>query len=216
MLERNAGVATAHHGRPSACAAQQPHLFFWAIVDTLSNRYASAIVRAGVVAGDRVALLSRNSDQFLPIVTAISRIGAIAVPMNYRLSATEITAILSDSGARIVVIEEREHQRLSAAGWVAPCPTMIAGRLGKDASPPPTYSCQPDDIVLQMYTSGTSGRPKGVMISHAALLTNAHQLEVAISYRLSRGDRYLLVCPMCASALPRQAMSPIQCRWVRG
>lgn len=166
----------------------------------LSNRYAAAFIKAGVVTGDKVALLSRNSDQFLPIVTAISRIGAIAVPMNFRLSAVEINVILYDSSARVVVIEEREHRRLGKDGWVAPCSTMVAGQLRDVDTPPPTHQCQSDDIVLQMYTSGTSGRPKGVMISHAALLTNAHQLEIAISYRLSRGDRYLLVCPMYHAA----------------
>jgi acyl-CoA synthetase (AMP-forming)/AMP-acid ligase II len=176
------------------------HRLTYAGAAALAHGYAAALLRAGIGPGDRVALLSRNCDLFVGIVAAISRIGAVAVPLNYRLSAMEISGILTDSGAAVLLAQGRELDRLRADGWTAPCPAIMVETVGAEVASPPAHASSPDDIVLQMYTSGTSGKPKGVQISHDTLLTNAYQLEVAIPYRLSRGDRYLLVCPMYHAA----------------
>ncbi len=153
--------------------------------------------------GDRVAILSRNSDRFVPVICAVSKYGFVAVPLNFRLAAAEISYILRDAGVRLLLVQRSEWDLLTAQGWAAPdtCRVEVIEDLSPSADNDATAADTPyDAVVLQMYTSGTSGRPKGVLITQEALLTNAHQLEVAIPYRLSRKDRYLIVCPLYHAA----------------
>jgi acyl-CoA synthetase (AMP-forming)/AMP-acid ligase II len=161
-----------------------------------ANSFASLLKNNGIVPGDRVALLSRNSDDFPLIIAAVSKLGAVAVPLNYRLAAVEIDFILRDCEAKLLLVQTTEAQRLKLDGlWI----TLLI----EDCSHPVEHvedNGLSTDVVLQMYTSGTTGRPKGVLITHDALLINAHQLEIAIPYRLARGDRYLIVCPLYHAA----------------
>ncbi len=158
--------------------------------------------------GDRVAILSRNSDRYVPIICALSKLGIVAVPINYRLAAAEISFILADAGVKLLFVQNAELNHLKKQGWmptgahaVELIETIAISAHSQGAkqgiSSNPVLS---NAIVMQMYTSGTSGRPKGVLITQNALLTNAHQLEVAIPYRLSRKDRYLIVCPLYHAA----------------
>ena len=169
----------------------------------LTAGIGQSLVAAGLSRGDRVAILSRNSDRFVPIICALSKYGFVAVPLNYRLAAAEISYILGDAGVRLLLVQRSEWDLLTAQGWRAPdaCRVAVIEDLSPCADNDSTPADAPHDaVVLQMYTSGTSGRPKGVLITQSALLTNAHQLEVAIPYRLSRKDRYLIVCPLYHAA----------------
>jgi acyl-CoA synthetase (AMP-forming)/AMP-acid ligase II len=174
----------------------------------LSMGIARKLLAAGISAGDHVAILSRNSGRFVPIICALSKLGIIAVPLNYRLAAVEINFILEDAGVKLLLVQAGEYNFRCAQGWVPPasCDVELTENLRADSNKGDTElsalsAPMPRDAVLmQMYTSGTSGRPKGVLITQSALLTNAHQLEVAIPYRLNRKDRYLIVCPMYHAA----------------
>lgn len=168
------------------------------IVDMLS--------RSGITPGDRVAILSRNSDRFVPIICALSKMGAVAVPLNYRLAAVEIEFILHDAGVNMLFAQQAELDRLREQGWVpsGSCAVTPIEKLSSaivaDQADANAATTSGNPVLLQMYTSGTSGRPKGVLITQNALLTNAHQLEIAIPYRLNRKDRVLIVCPLYHAA----------------
>ena len=170
----------------------------------LSTGIAELLTAKGFTSGDRIAILSRNSDRFLPIICAASKTGIIAVPLNYRLAGSEISFILEDAGVKLLFIQASELNGLKAKGWAAPdgCIIMLIEDLAAHSTNGviAQSSTSDDALILQMYTSGTSGRPKGVLITQGALLANAHQLEVAIPYRLNRCDRYLIVCPLYHAA----------------
>jgi fatty-acyl-CoA synthase len=112
-------------------------------------RVAGALAARGVRAGDRVAMLLHNGLEFPETMLACHRLGAIAVPINFRLTQGEIDYILADSGATV----------------------LVDGPLALDA-PAPQAPVAPDDPALICYTSGTTGRPKGAVLTHANLIAS--------------------------------------------
>ena len=111
-------------------------------------RVAGALAARGVRAGDRVAMLLQNGLEFPETMLACHRLGAIAVPINFRLTQSEIDYILADSGAI----------------------TLVDGPL--DGDPVPQAHVAPGDPALICYTSGTTGRPKGAVLTHANLVAS--------------------------------------------
>jgi acyl-CoA synthetase (AMP-forming)/AMP-acid ligase II len=142
---------------------------------------AAGLAERGVGRGDVVGLLSYNCPEFLETVFAANHLGAIAMPINWRLAAPEVRYILEHSEARALVCDEPLADladeatkgiednllRVSIAaarnGW-----TTLAELRAGGGQPAPVPAA-PDDIHRLMYTSGTTGRPKGVMITHANL-----------------------------------------------
>ncbi|HXZ61484.1 MAG TPA: long-chain fatty acid--CoA ligase, partial [Acidimicrobiales bacterium] len=143
---------------------------------------AGGLHERGVGPGDVVGLLSFNCPEFLQTVFAANYLGAIAMPINWRLAAPEVHYILEHSGARALVCDESlralGEEATSAlqgsllractapgpdAGWIP------LAELESDDGAPPRVPTGPDDVHRLMYTSGTTGRPKGVMITHANL-----------------------------------------------
>jgi acyl-CoA synthetase (AMP-forming)/AMP-acid ligase II len=153
---------------------------------------AGGLQERGVGPGDVVGLLSYNCPEFLQAMFAANYLGAAAMPINWRLAAPEVRYILEHSEAKALVCDEAlvrvasdategmEHTLLRAcvsptteSGW-----TTLA-ELQADARPPGRAPGDPDDVHRLMYTSGTTGRPKGVMITHANLAWKnlAHLVE---------------------------------------
>jgi fatty-acyl-CoA synthase len=147
-----------------------------------ATELAAGLAGSGVGEGDVVALLSYNSPEFLETIFAANSLGAIAMPINWRLAAPEVRYILEHSGARALVCDTRLIDlatqategmdgalvRVCAApaapvGWIALPDVRVAERVE------PRVLAAPDDIHRLMYTSGTTGRPKGVMLTHANL-----------------------------------------------
>ena len=134
-------------------------------------RLASVLAERGVVAGDRVALLLHNRIEFVETLLACHRLGAIAVPINFRLAPDEIDYVLGDSGAVALICDPLPAgaQRI---------PSLL--RIGPDyddavASATPrceTSSVDEDDPALMCYTSGTTGRPKGAVLTHRNLVAS--------------------------------------------
>ena len=178
--------------------------------DERATRLANGLHGLGLNKGDRVVVLAYNCVEWLEIYVALARAGLVAVPVNFRLLAPEISYIVSHSEARAVIVQDDLRDRAtSICGelaieprcWIhfgAPTPADWSGyeALMAAASPcAPPASTRPQDPFALMYTSGTTGRPKGAIRNHEgnALLA----LATALEFGLSRTDTGLLVMPMC-------------------
>lgn len=127
----------------------------------------------GVAPGDRVAIYAANTPEYLEALHAILWAGAVSVPVNYKLHAKELAYVLADSGARVVLAS----QALAPAAREAGAPDTGLLVFGSDAyraavTHTPMEICDraPEDVASLFYTSGTTGRPKGVMQTHRNLL----------------------------------------------
>ena len=147
-----------------------------------SGRLAAGLSDLGVGAGDVVALLSYNSTEFLATIFAANHLGAIAMPINWRLAAAELRYLLEHSEARVLVCDEALLDLANeattdigtgsrSASWWPPRPIDGWSRFVDLEGPVAAERAVVlgDDIHRLMYTSGTTGRPKGVMLTHANL-----------------------------------------------
>ena len=155
-----------------------------------TNALAGALYRSGVRHGDRVALLATNSPTFLEVVFAVAKAGAVCVPLNFRLSPAELSYILSDSGAATLFVSAGLAKLATAAlagEGVRVTRTIALSTTEEDAHPHESLTAFVDeadadfygadvserDLCMIMYTSGTTGRPKGAMLTHSNMLWNA-------------------------------------------
>ena len=178
--------------------------------DDRASRLANGLLGLGLTRGDRVALLAYNCAQWMEIYVALARAGLVAVPINFRLLGPEISYIVSHSEARAFIVQNELRDRVESirselplephcyvhfggdtpAGWQGYEALIAAAQPGA-----PTVSVKPEDPFALMYTSGTTGRPKGAIRSQEgnALLA----LATALGFGFSRDDTGLLVMPMC-------------------
>jgi long-chain acyl-CoA synthetase len=142
--------------------------------------------RLGAAPGDRVAALALNSDVFFRVLFAVPWVGAVIVPLNTRWSVAELSRALENCGAQILFVDENflnEAARLKAANeqlkivyiGTGECPSGLLdyGQLLVAANPAPEHEGDGDDLFCILYTGGTTGHPKGVMLSHTNLLISS-------------------------------------------
>lgn len=176
-----------------------------------SCRLANALLGLGLAKGDRVAVLAYNCVEWLEIYAATAKAGLVAVPINFRMLGADILYILEDCAARGLIVQDELleslvgiRDRLSIpdrnliqfgakavpAGW-----TAYEDLLGSGADTAVRIEVAPEDTWVLMYTSGTTGKPKGAMRSHGshALLNFVTLLDMGFD----RDDTCLLVMPMC-------------------
>ena len=164
-------------------------------------RLANALLDAGVLHQDRVAIVAQNCSQYLEVYSACEIAGFIAVGVNYRLSPAEQQAILVDCTPAAVVYEMQYADRLDAFRRALPASTRFVA-IGEDyesrltaASPSlPAVRSREDDTAFLIYTSGTTGKPKGVMLGHAGQLEQARQIS-AVAAAVPT-DKLLVVMPL--------------------
>jgi len=184
----------------------------YAALDARANRIGNAFLEAGVAKGERVGLLLMNSAEFMEAYFALAKIGAVVVPLNWRLVANELEFILKDSGTRRLVFGdefletvadlEARGDRTDVVQWLqvadreSLAPFAESYRLFRDRAPDhaPETRAVDDDLLYIMYTSGTTGLPKGVMHSHNTALWGMLTIAATTYYR--EDERYLACLPM--------------------
>ncbi|GAA4616046.1 long-chain-fatty-acid--CoA ligase [Saccharopolyspora hordei] len=169
-------------------------------LDERVTRLANALAERGVAPGDRIAVLGRNRPEVIESYLAAARLGAICVPVNFRLVADEVAYVLADSGARAVVVEDAFTEVVSKAREKASdvdC-QLVFGGSGDYEDALAAASPVHDEIAVDerspayiMYTSGTTGRPKGAVLTHHNLLM--HTFSSAVHHGISGDDRVWLV-----------------------
>ena len=174
------------------------------------NRMAHALADLGIVKGERVAALMLNSSEFLEIFFACGKTGAIMVPVNFRLAVPELIYILKDSAPHALVYSSdfaEKVQAIKAAGLpmehyfrhggdkLAEDPPIadFAARFPAD-EPAPVREVTDDDPLFIMYTSGTTGDPKGAVLTHGNILFGA--IHSLVGYGVNHTYKSLVVAPL--------------------
>ena len=172
-----------------------------------TDSLAAALAARGIRPGDRIGLLCPNGSPFVVAYLGILKAGATVVPLNLLLNPREMGYILADSGARGLI--QHEAFDLAAAGAAEDLKLDLRVRIGEGAvtgllsfddligeagTPPALDGWLPESIAAILYTSGTTGRPKGAMLSHRNLVANAASVAQALGFVPE--DRVLVVLPM--------------------
>lgn len=141
-------------------------------LDDLADAVARGLSARGCSRGDRIAILSANSVEFIAVVLGIMRAGLVAVPINYRFPNELIEYVARDSGARLLFCDEPRLASAPAGIELIRLARTGPNSLAKLADPGSFDAFAPsaDEPALMLYTSGSTGRPKGVLLSHAAHL----------------------------------------------
>lgn len=204
----NVGSWTA---RRAAIAADAPALqdadraLDCAELDDRCARAAGWLAAQGVGRGDRVALLLANRTAYLELLFAAARLGAIAVPLNTRLAPPELRALFDDCTPRALCFEAELAPLASAAceGALGAPPVRLAvggasdayeAALAASAPRREVAAVTPDDPVLLMYTSGTTGAAKGALLPHRKTLFNS--LNAQLFFETRAADRVLVALPL--------------------
>jgi len=159
-------------------------------LEAASRDIANGLLERGAQNGERVALGLPNSPELVISVLGVLRSGAALVPLNPAATPDELAHVIGDCGARVVITHEGQASRLRAAGLNIPVVTDVNDLKGSPGKAPPSES---EDAALVVYTSGTTGLPKGVVLSHRALLWNLS--AIAREWRRTGSDRLLLALP---------------------
>lgn len=198
--------ARSHADRPAVLSSGGSVSF--ADFDRMSERVAGYLVSRGIEKGDRVALYGMNSAEFAIAYSGILKAGATVVPVNVLQRPVEIQFILNDAGARGFIyhpaFEESASTVRHAVAGLKVLVTLGEGRPGVPGwsevlaceSPVAPIQFDPcNDLAVILYTSGTTGRPKGAMLSHANLSANVWSVLKALGWRPGN-EVILLVLPM--------------------
>jgi fatty-acyl-CoA synthase len=201
LIERNAAFAP---DKP-AIRFEDETLSYAAFNDRIEKAARALKTALGVNRGDRVAILSLNRPDYLVLLYACARLGAMLVPLNWRLAAAEQLFILSDAAIKVLVLEQafsailpaleenRSETAVIGLDFAPPCGVTWASLLtqghGEGRNPHTDLTCP----LLIVYTSGTTGRPKGAVLRQEALLWNGVMSQHM--HGLTSDDHVLTVLP---------------------
>ncbi len=167
--------------------------------DNVCNRLANGLIERGLAAGDRVAILSRNSQAFAALRFALARMGGVFVPINFMLNAQEISYILRSSGARALAVSDEfldTGNRASALDTRVSQTLRLSGLddLLSRTADAPIGTIASDGLAQIVYTSGTESLPKGAMLTHDAVLWQ--YVSCIVDAEIEASDVLLHALPM--------------------
>ena len=172
----------------------------WSYAETCarSERVAAALAAQGVGAGDRVILFLSNRPEFVFVLLAVQRLGAIAVPVGVREQRPGLAYVANQCGAKAIVFDDALVDRVPGYDEAAALQVRVpaAGLAALEAaapSPPAVATTLETDVAVILYTSGTTGHPKGAMLTHLAIVHSALHFEACM--RLTSEDRSALAVP---------------------
>ena len=191
----------------AAFAIQGDRHITYRVAQAEANRLANALVDSGLQPGDRLAILSKNSIEYMLLYFASSKAGLVTIPLNYRLVPAEWSYILNDAEAKVLFaagnyLQDVETIRSelksiekfiaidgASAGW-----EEYQSLITDQSETPPVRNITSQDDLFQLYTSGTTGHPKGAVLTHQSVTT--HILQMALVHNVQPAERLLLVAPV--------------------
>ncbi|SDP88251.1 acyl-CoA synthetase [Lentzea jiangxiensis] len=204
---RNAGLGSWPHRRARMAPKREAFTY-----DGSSTTYGELAVRTtrlawrlrelGVRHGDRVAYLGPNHPSFAETLFATHQLGAVFVPLNFRLTPAEINYQLADSGAHVLVHAASHATGHPRAVSLDTYEEWLAGGADEPLDEPVSI----DEPALVLYTSGTTGRPKGAVLSHANLLWNTFNLMIGVD--IASDEVALVAAPLFHVAALTQTLLP--------
>jgi fatty-acyl-CoA synthase len=170
------------------------------------DRLANGLGAKGVCQGDRVGFLGFNQPAFLETLFAAARLGAIFVPLNYRLTGPELSYIITNAGIHTLIADAPHRPVIDPIRDELPCRRFFSADHPAEGWPTIQAMIEAqtpirsgtavagDDTAIIMYTSGTTGRPKGAMLTHGNIWWN--NINVLLAYDVREGDSSLLIAPL--------------------
>ncbi len=182
------------------------------------NRLVSTMAAKGIGKGDRVAILSKNCPEYVEAYGLAEKGGIVLVPLNWRLVARELKFMLADSGAKAIIVGQEYvsiintiRNELPDLQFYLSLESPANGYefyedvLARGSAAEPVVELEPDDVAYIIYSSGTTGLPKGIMLTHGGQLDCAvHQLA---EYRSAEHDVFLAIMPLFHSGGKANALS---------
>ena len=170
------------------------------------DRLASALRANGICQADRVGFLGFNQPAFLETMFAAARLGAIFVPLNYRLTGPELSYIITDAGIHTLIADAPHRPVIDPIRDELPCRRFFSADHATEGWPTIQAMIEAhtpirsgtvvvdDDTAIIMYTSGTTGHPKGAMLTHGNIWWN--NINVLLAYDVRESDISLLIAPL--------------------
>lgn len=191
--------------KPDAVAQEQDgRITTYADLDVFSRRFTAFLAGQGVVKGDRIAWIGKNCDLYFQMLMSCGRIGVVMVPIGWRLAPAEMAYILEDTRAKLIFAGEGFAAVSHQLAVEAPQrPQVIEEAQGRVAIPTypadPVTAAEPEAPFLQLYTSGTTGRPKGAVLCQRNFMgLRGPALEAGLPWAEWTPDDAILVCMPCA------------------
>jgi acyl-CoA synthetase (AMP-forming)/AMP-acid ligase II len=194
-------------GKPALIDAAGSTSF--AALDAASNRVANALVARGIEPAARVAFLGKNSARYFEVLFGVNKAGASLMPLNWRLAPPEMMAIMEDASPALLIVdrEYEEVARLISKSGRVECPCIVFDSshpgdapfdrwLASASAGDPMIAVNPWQTAVLMYTSGTTGKPKGVQLSHQGYLYLRLCEHLDPSFKYDSTDVMLTVMPL--------------------